>query len=126
MTNDAFQAAIRARLQQVGGSESVSNLLAAMRDSGWRISGSLADFESQCERLGFPLEERFRKRPASNGSQLRIACFVHLPVSNAAVRAFRRAWAPQAEAQAQAEVADAGFDAGEWSGPAHARLADKL
>lgn len=36
-----------------------------------------------------------------------------------AVRAFRRVWEPIGESMAEAEAADAGFDGGEWSGPAH-------
>ena len=40
-----------------------------------------------------------------------------------AVRALRRALAPVQQSRALAEYADAGFDAGEWSGPAHAEAA---
>lgn len=39
-----------------------------------------------------------------------------------AVRAFRRVWGPKSEALGEAEAADAGFDAGEFSGPAHANI----
>lgn len=41
-----------------------------------------------------------------------------------AVRALRRVWAPIGSALAEAEEADAGFDAGEFSGPWHANFAD--
>lgn len=42
-----------------------------------------------------------------------------------AARVFNRVYAPIAERRSLAEDADAGFDAGEWSGPAHARDADR-
>lgn len=42
-----------------------------------------------------------------------------------AVRAFERIWEPIASALDEAERADAGFDGGEWSGPAHANIYDR-
>jgi len=45
-----------------------------------------------------------------------------IDINYPAVRAFTRAWAPIAESHAEGAQADAGFDAGEFSGPAHATL----
>lgn len=39
-----------------------------------------------------------------------------------AIRALRRVWAPKAESFAIGAAADAGFDGGEWSGPAHSHM----
>jgi hypothetical protein len=49
-----------------------------------------------------------------------------MKINWAAVRALRRVMQPINAAQTEAAALDAGFDAGEWSGPAHARLLDEL
>ena len=43
-------------------------------------------------------------------------------INYVAVRAFRKVWEPIAAEHELAAEMDAGFDAGEWSGPAHANL----
>jgi len=40
-------------------------------------------------------------------------------ISRRAVRAFARVWGPKSESFAIGAAADAGFDGGEWSGPAN-------
>ena len=47
------------------------------------------------------------------------------PINFPAVRALSRALRPVQEARELAERADAGFDAGEWSGPLHAEAAEQ-
>jgi len=43
-----------------------------------------------------------------------------------AVRAYHRIMRPWWANQEEAEAADAGFDGGEWSGPAHARITEHV
>lgn len=49
----------------------------------------------------------------------------HTKINWAAVRAYRRAAGPIIQASGEAEEADAGFDGGEWSGPAHATMLEE-
>lgn len=46
-------------------------------------------------------------------------------INYAAVRAFRKVFAPIEFSLAVGREADAGFDAGEWSGPAHSRIEEQ-
>jgi hypothetical protein len=117
-----FKAVVGQRIVSQGGRESISSLRTHLRDQGFRLSGNQVDFEYLLEQEGFEIEPQYRK-----DGKVVVSTWVRVrapePAFNMlAVRALRKAWHPHSVSHRTGAEADAGFDAGEWSGPAHARM----
>lgn len=126
--------AVLGYLATAKGREAVSYIHRGLNRDGWRGLGCLADFESRLRALGFTVQEgrnergQKRREVSVEGRKLRTReCveaarrFLELADLSEAqrLRAYRNGCDRVVADCTMGAEADAAFDGGEWSGPAH-------